>query len=48
MRLHLYQRAAALALASLLTAAMLAAIDRLAGLEDASPQWAAAVAAKRA
>lgn len=40
------QRAASLVLASLITALMLGAIDGLAGLEEVSPTWAAAVMSK--
>jgi hypothetical protein len=46
MKVRLAERAIALALASLVTAGMLGAIDGLAGLEDVSPAWAAAVMSK--
>lgn len=39
-------RAVSLVLASLITVAMLGAIDGLAGLEEVSPTWAAAVMSK--
>ena len=46
MKHRLAERAAAIVLAGLVTAGMLGAIDRLAGLEDVSPAWAAAVMSK--
>jgi hypothetical protein len=47
MQIHLIERAVALALAAVINVGMLACIEYLAGQEGASPQWAAAVAAKR-
>jgi hypothetical protein len=44
---RLHERVAALTLAMLLTLGMLGGIDHLAGLEEASPRWAAAVTAPR-
>ncbi|WP_326541108.1 hypothetical protein [Pseudorhodoferax sp.] len=43
----LLHRAVSLALALMMTAGMLGGIDRLAGEQDASPLWAAAVVAPR-
>jgi hypothetical protein len=46
MKSRLAERTVAFVLASLITAGMLGAIDQLAGLEDVSPTWAAAVMSK--
>ena len=43
-----YARIVSFTLALLVTAGTLGAIDHLAGQEESSPQWAAAVMAKRA
>ncbi len=48
MKSLLVQRVVSFGLAALLTVAMLGGIDRLAGLESVSPQWAAALTAPRA
>lgn len=46
MKLNAAHRAVSLVLATLFTAVMLGAIDGLAGLEEVSPAWAAAVISK--
>jgi uncharacterized protein HemY len=44
---RLHQRVVSTVLALLVNVALLVGIDRLAGLPDASPQWAAAVLSPR-
>ena len=48
MKTRLYERAVSLALALLVNLGMLGSIEFLAGQENASPLWAAAVVAKPA
>lgn len=47
MKIRLFERAVSLALAAVINLGMLGAIEYLAGQQDVSLQWAAAVMAKR-
>ncbi len=47
MKTRLIERAASLVFAAVITLGVLGGIDHLAGQPDVSPQWAAAVMAKR-
>jgi len=47
MKIHPFQRAVSLVLAAVINLALLGGIEFLAGQEEASPQWAAAVMADR-
>ena len=46
MKIHPLARAVSLLLAAVVTLGVLGGIDHLAGQEEASPQWAAAVVAR--